>query len=100
MISWALLTQIFICYSLVLIVCTSTILDPVRQAIITATPWLYSPLARYFKNYIPDQDIPHMIECRKCMGIWIALCICIVYESFPDFFIVYGASYFLATQER
>jgi hypothetical protein len=46
------------------------------------------------------KDYPHFIECRLCLGFWGSILICLLYNSPHMILPVYGASYFLATQER
>jgi hypothetical protein len=99
----ALISQIALVYSITLLICSSSFFAPVRQWFIRLTPQLYSPLALIFKSYIPDREEPprHFIECRMCVGIWVTLIsCCIVGDCWSDYWIIFGASYFLATQER
>ena len=63
-----------------------------RQGVKHATPWLV----------IGESN--HPIECRLCLGFWVSLLVCLC-TSPPELITinvlpVYGASYFLATQER
>jgi len=43
----------------------------------------------------------HLFDCRLCVGFYISVGL-VVFNSgtINDFLIIYGASYFLATQER
>lgn len=98
---WHLALPIFIVYSVTLILTSSAILDPIRQWFILKTPWLYSPLAKLNKEYIYPAGTKHFCECRMCMGTWITILISYLYSlNVLEYFIVFGVSYFLATQER
>lgn len=77
-------------YIIAVIITASSILARPRTWLIVRTPWLQ-----------PLEDHPHFIECRLCVGFWVSLTVAALW-GLPGqlFFVVYGASYFLATQER
>lgn len=43
---------------------------------------------------------PEWVSCRLCLGFWVTLASCLVCWNFEYIGLVYGASYFMATQER
>ena len=88
----AILGKIFAAYIITCVVTSSSLFAPLRQGVKHATPWLV----------IGESN--HPIECRLCLGFWVSLLVCLC-TSPPELAIfnilpVYGASYFLATQER
>lgn len=88
-------------YSITLLLTKGSIFDPFRFWIKRKTPfWYVSPFIPLFKNYEYPDDAHHFCECRMCMGLWVCIFVCIYYQNLSDYWIVYGASYFLATQER
>lgn len=42
----------------------------------------------------------HFLFCRMCVGFWVTLGVVLCYDNLESFFVVYGGSYFMATQER
>lgn len=95
-----MITQILTVYVITLIICSSSILDPPRQWLISKTPGLYSPFARFFSKYQYSAEAKHFVECRMCTGVWISVLVCIFYHSLAQYSIVFGVSYFMTTQER
>lgn len=88
----AILGKIFAAYIITCVVTSSSLFGPLRQGVKHATPWLV----------IGESN--HPIECRLCLGFWVSLLVCLC-TSPPELITinvlpVYGASYFLATQER
>lgn len=86
----------FVIYALTFLFTSSKALEPVRQR--------YGAL---LDRLFPGRDYK-MEECRMCMGVWVTL-LCFVLGLFGGlvalsdsllFIAAYGASYFLATQER
>lgn len=86
-----ILVEIFGSYILTAVIVSSTLLSTFRTWFKGKTPWLV-------KGY-PDFRI-HLIDCRMCTGFWVSLAIAIVTGDWQMFPLVYGASYFLACQER
>ena len=75
-------------YSVTVIVTSSSLFEPARLWFAQKTPWL-----RIGNN-------KHMIYCRMCFGLWSACLVCIIMADPYNILPAYGASYFLATQER
>lgn len=48
-------------------------------------------------DYVVGYDF---ISCRMCVGAWVALALSLWTGDFVAMVVAYGASYFLATQER
>lgn len=81
---------IFGAYILTAVVTGSSLFYTPREWFKFRTPWL-----------APAPDHPHFIECRLCVGFWVSLALAaILCDAWPDTLLIYGASYFLATQER
>jgi hypothetical protein len=80
--------EVFAVYIVTCVVTSSSLFARSRKAIIAGTPWL-QPTGH-----------PHPIECRLCLGFWVSVLLCAWQGDFMTFLPVYGASYFLATQER
>ena len=95
-----LVNEIALVYTVTLIVCTSTLFDPIRQWVILRTPSLYSPLSFIVSDYEYPANLKHFISCRMCVGFWVSLFVCISVSDYYNFFIVFASSYFIATQER
>ena len=79
--------QIFMVYGLSLLICTSSIFYPLRNWIISKTTFL-------------TIDGVHLLKCRLCVGFWITVVSCTIFQAFSLFWIIFGTSYLLATQER
>ena len=87
-----ILGKIFASYIITCVVASSSLFGPLRERVKHATPWLVIGESK------------HPIECRLCLGFWVSLLVCFCTAP-PELAIlnilpVYGASYFLATQER
>jgi hypothetical protein len=84
---------IFAAYIITAVLVNGNIFYSTREWIKKKTPWLV-------KGAPGEQR--HMINCRMCVGFWVALGVfCTMYPlPYVVFFLLYGASYFLATQER
>lgn len=80
--------EVFTVYIITCVVTSSSLFARLREIIIAATPWL-QPTGHH-----------HPIECRLCFGFWVSALLCGVLGDITTFLPVYGASYFLATQER
>ena len=88
----AILGRVFAVYIITCVVASSSLFGPLRERVKRATPWLVIGESK------------HPIECRLCLGFWVSLLVCLCTSS-PELITinvlpVYGASYFLATQER
>lgn len=75
-------------YAVTFVVVSSSLFAPGRKWFSVKAPWL-----RIVGH-------PHMIECRMCTGFWVAVMVCIIAQEWRLILAVYGASYFMATQER
>ena len=84
-----LLLAVFTAYIATVVVTSSSLLEPGRRWLIARTPRL---------QISPTH--PHFIECRLCVGFWVCLILCLALGDLRLLGFVYGASYFLATQER
>ena len=82
-----IITEIFAAYVITLVLTGSTVFESFRQWFKKKTPMLRT-------------NHNHFIECRLCTGFWISTLVCLVNADIQNVFIIYGASYFLATQER
>lgn len=78
----------FTAYSLTFLLTSSSLLGQFRRYVIRKLPQL-QPTGH-----------KHFIECRMCVGFWMSLFICSATHDLRLTFVVYGMSYFLATQER
>ena len=86
------LLEVFAVYIITCVATSSSLLGPLRERTKRTTPWLVIGESK------------HPIECRLCLGFWVSLLVCFCAAP-PELAIlnilpVYGASYFLATQER
>jgi hypothetical protein len=79
---------IFLAYVITFIIASSSVFEPIRSIIKSKL------------QILQIGDNKHFIECRMCIGFWVSLIACVVANKLDLFFVVYGASYFLATQER
>jgi len=84
-----IIAEIFGAYILTAVLVNGGIFYNFREWIKAKTPWL-------FKGNPPR----HLLECRMCTGFWVSLAVVLVYGDWLMFPLVYGGSYFLATQER
>lgn len=55
-----------------------------------------------YEEEFPDDELTgyDFISCRMCVGFWVTLAFCVLTMPVYGWMAVYGASYFLATQER
>lgn len=70
---------------------------------VIASSSLFDPFRTYIMRLFPKLKIKqhkHFIECRMCISFWISVLVCLVYSDISHILVVYGTSYFLATQER
>lgn len=84
----AILNKIFAAYIITCVATSSSLFGPLRELFKQTTPWLIIG------------ENKHPIECRLCFGFWVSLLVCCTTGTYVDILFVYGASYFLATQER
>jgi hypothetical protein len=98
--AYLLAKEILFVYGITLLLTTGTIFKPIRQWIILRTPHLYNPLDMNFSSQEITEDSVHLVECRMCMGVWITFCACLYGHNLDYYWVVFGLSYFLATQER
>jgi len=76
-------------YIVTLVIAGGSIMQPFRRWIMIRSPWLQIG------------DNPHPIVCRLCLGCWVSLVVVLAFGlGLAAWLPVYGASYFLATQER
>lgn len=66
-----------------------------------------SSIMAYFRNWFKTKTPrlailgnKHFIECRMCMGCWVSLATVLVLSDITMWLPVYGASYWLCTQEK
>ena len=87
-----ILSKVFAAYIITCVVTSSSLFGPLRERVKRATPWLVIGESK------------HPIECRLCLGFWVSLLVCLctspAESALLNILPVYGASYFLATQER
>jgi len=84
-----LLCQIFGSYIATAVIVNSAALYSFREWFKVRTPYLVKGCPQ-----------KHMIDCRMCTGFWISLAISATMLDIQYFPLIYGASYFLCTQER
>ncbi len=83
-----LLTLALTTYAITFVLVASSIFAPGRKWLSVKAPWLRI------------DGHPHMIECRMCTGFWVSVAVCLIASDWRLILAVYGASYFMATQER
>ena len=86
-----ILASIFAAYIITAVLVSGNILFKAREWAKKKTPWL-----------IKGKERRHMFDCRLCVGAWVSLAVylSLVAGHWSLVFLIYGASYFLATQER
>lgn len=75
-------------YAVTFVLVSSSLFAPIRGYLTVKMPWLR------INGYT------HMFECRMCTGFWVAVIVCAIAKEWHMTLAVYGASYFMATQER
>lgn len=80
---------IFSAYIITAVLVNGNVFYSFREWFKIKTPYL-------FKGIPPR----HLIDCRMCVGFWISLIVAIIVNDLSIFLLIYGVSYFLATQER
>lgn len=84
-----LFLAIFTAYICACVIGASSLFEPVRLKLIKNLP----------KLKIGNNK--HFIECRLCLTFWTACFSCLLFsQDLINILPVYGAAYFLATQER
>jgi hypothetical protein len=88
-----IITGIFASYIITAVLVNGNIFYSSREWIKGKTPWLVKG---------PKYIGKHMLDCRMCVGFWVSLVVYLVLIPGPWslFFLIFGAAYFLATQER
>lgn len=86
-----IILEIFTAYIVTAVLVNSAALYNFRVWFYLKTPWLIKGC--------PEQRV-HLINCRMCVGFWVSLIISFCTADWVMFPLIYGASYFLATQER
>ena len=76
---------------------TATLSSYIVTLVVTGSS-LFAPIRRWVVVHIPLPHDPHPVACRLCLGAWVSLVFALTYRT--NWFIVWGASYFIATQER
>ena len=54
----------------------------------------------YILTRVVTYKFPEWVSCRLCLGFWVALVSCVACMNYYYFGLIWGASYFMATQER
>jgi hypothetical protein len=87
-----IITGIFASYIITAVLVNGNIFYSVREWIKGKSPWLVKG---------PKYQGRHMLDCRMCVGAWVSLGVTIAFSLQPSaFLLVYGASYFICTQEQ
>ena len=87
-----ILEAIFGSYIITLVLTKGSIFNAPRQWLVDKTPWLQKSSMK------GEQKPPHYFLCRLCLGALVAAGFAWGFDV--NWFLIYGASYFLATQER
>jgi len=82
-----LIIQVFVAYIITAVIVRGNIFYKFREWIKPKTKWLV-------------RGGRHPIDCRMCTGVWISLAVALAYSAPLNTLFIFGASYFLATQER
>jgi uncharacterized iron-regulated membrane protein len=82
-----ILAQIFTAYIMTLVLVGGNILHLPREEFKAWTPWL-------------KINGKHFADCRLCVGLYVSILVWFLYGINTNLFLIWGASYFLATQER
>jgi 4-hydroxybenzoate polyprenyltransferase len=86
------ISGILAAYIVTLILAKGSIFNQYRQWLIDRTPYLQKPAMK------GEGSPQHYLVCRLCLGLIVSALFAWLFEA--NFFILYGASYFMATQER
>ncbi|MCK5132408.1 MAG: hypothetical protein KAR40_09700 [Candidatus Sabulitectum sp.] len=82
-----IVVQIFAAYIVTLALVASKALKRPREIFKGLTPWL-------------EIAGRHPADCRLCTGFWVSIAVWIIAGVTVNPFLIWGASYFLVTQER
>lgn len=85
-------------YTITLIITSGSIFEGFRRWFTNKTNPFYQWITDNFSWITPLEGHKPHIYCRMCIGVLVSLIIATAFNV--NFFIVYGASYFMATQER
>ena len=71
-------------------------------SLVIAGSKLMIPVKGLLSKYKAGLFVREILDCRLCTGFWMTLLIVLISNntSLEDLFIIWGSSYFLATQER
>jgi len=83
----SLILQIFTTYIITAVIVRSNVLYGFREWFKKKTSWL-------------KRGGRHFIDCRMCVGLYVSIGVGLAYSDIYSILVIYGASYFLATQER
>lgn len=111
-----LFIYIFSVYAVTLIITKSMVFLGVRYKVrqmLSAFPMKFfvmrnkvgDPVLIDYEDYqeeFPEEELSgyDFISCRMCVGFWVTIAFCAFTLPLYNWMAVYGASYFLATQER
>lgn len=85
-----ILTAIAAAYIVTVVITGASLFEPARKIIRARAPWLKT-----------SAEYPHFIDCRLCVGFWVSGAATLAMDlPWQSVFLIYGTSYFLATQER
>ena len=82
------LLEVLTVYIITCVITSSSLFEYPRKHFMELTPML------------KFQEHKHFIECRLCVSFWVSLIVSISIGELLYVFPLYGAAYFLATQER
>jgi len=88
-----IITAIFAAYIITAVLVNGNIFYTAKEWMKEKTPWLIKG---------PKYQGRHMLDCRLCVGAWVSLAVywLLVTGHWSLVFLIYGASYWLCTQER
>jgi hypothetical protein len=90
----SILTAVFGSYIITVVLTKGSIFNKIRRWTIEKTPWLQKDAMWPAVELAP----PHYFLCRLCLGALVSAFFAWGFNV--NWFLVYGVSYFLATQER
>lgn len=89
--------QIMMAYMLTIILASSSLMRPFREWLINKTPKWRSPFGTQKQR---EEEPKHPVECRLCVGGYLSLALALSTLTLEYWFVIWGVSYFMATQER